>query len=165
MMIVAVTIVVVTIVVARMMVQNHTILIPDQEAPLGRLRRIQDLFQNDATKLPMGYFLETNEEDDRKAFYDRKTSSNAEKGFEVLNNIQIFFPGDRFYNQFQEFDAESTDFDAFCLGPLKEDYRLPYTGDTADECMQYGVTTYEGDDEVSVLVPKMTQKGRGMETR
>ena len=96
----------------------------------------------------MGYFLETNDEDDRKAFYNRQTSSNAEKGFEVLNNIQIFFPGDRFYNQFQEFDAESTDFDAYCLGPLKEDYRLPYTGNTADECIQYGVTTYEGDDDV-----------------
>ena len=133
---------------------------PDQEAPLGKIRRIQDAFQSDATQLPGAYFLETNEEDDRKTFYARQTSSNAEKGFEVLNNIQIFFPGDRFYNQFQEFDAESTDFDAYCLGPLKEDYRLPYTGNTADECIHYGVTTYEGDDEVSVLVPKMTQKGQ-----
>ena len=133
---------------------------PNQEAPLGKIRRSQDEFQNDATKLPAAYFLETNEEDDRRAFYARQASSNAEKGFEVLNNIQIFFPGDRFYNQFQEFDAESTDFDAYCLGPLKEDYRLPYTGNTADECMHYGVTTYEGDDEVSVLVPKMTQKGQ-----
>ena len=26
--------------------------------------------------------------------------------------------------------------------------------------MHYGVTTYEGDDDVSVLVPKMTQKGQ-----
>ena len=133
---------------------------PDQEAPLGKIRRREDAFQPDARQLPSAYFLDTEDEDDRRAFYARQTSSNAEKGFEVLNNIQIFFPGDRFYNQFQEFDAESTDFDAYCLGPLKEDYRIPFTGNTKDECIHYGVTTYDGDDDVSVLVPKMTQEGQ-----
>ena len=92
---------------------------PNEEAPLGRIRRKQDEFQQDVIQLPLAYFLETDEEDERNAFYTRQTSSNAEKGFEILNNIQIFFPGDRFYNQFQEFDDESTDFDAYCLGPLK----------------------------------------------
>lgn len=133
---------------------------PDQEAPLGKIRRREDAFQPDAKQLPSAYFLDSEDEDDRRAFYARQTSSNAEKGFEVLNNIQIFFPGDRFYNQFQEFDAESTDFDAYCLGPLKEDYRIPYTGNTADECMHYGVTTYDGDDDISILEPKMTQAGQ-----
>ena len=132
----------------------------DQEAPLGKIRRREDASQADARQLPSAYFLDSEDEDDRRAFYARQTSSNAEKGFEVLNNIQIFFPGDRFYNQFQEFDAESTDFDAYCLGPLKEDYRIPFTGNTADECIHYGVTTYDGDDDVSVLVPKMTQEGQ-----
>ena len=133
---------------------------PDQEAPLGKIRRREDAFQPDARQLPSAYFLDTEDEDDRRAFYARQTSSNAEKGFEVLNNIQIFFPGDRFYNQFQEFDAESIDFDAYCLGPLKEDYRIPFTGNTADECIHYGVTTYDGDDDVSILEPKMTQEGQ-----
>ncbi|MCH1611973.1 MAG: hypothetical protein L7S72_01630 [Flavobacteriales bacterium] len=133
---------------------------PNEEAPLGRIRRKQDEFQKDVSQLPLAYFLETDEEDERNAFYTRQTSSNAEKGFEILNNIQIFFPGDRFYNQFQEFDDESTDFDAYCLGPLKEDYRFPYTGNTQDECLHYGVTTYEGDDDVSILVPKSTRKGK-----
>ena len=133
---------------------------PNEEAPLGRIRRKQDEFQPDVSQLPLAYFLETDEEDERNAFYTRQTSSNAEKGFEILNNIQIFFPGDRFYNQFQEFDDESTDFDAYCLGPLKEDYRFPYTGNTRDECLHYGVTTYEGDDEVDILVPKSTREGK-----
>lgn len=133
---------------------------PDQEAPLGKIRRGQDEYQPDARQLPSAYFFDTEEEDDRHAFYARQTSSNAEKGFEVLNNIQIFFPGDRFYNQFQEFDDESTDFDAYCLGPLKEDYTKPYTGNTEDECIHYGVTTYEGDDDVSILVPKATKEGQ-----
>ena len=133
---------------------------PDQEAPLGKIRRAQDDFQPDARQLPSAFFYDPEDEADRADFYARQTSSNAEKGFEVLNNIQIFFPGDRFYNQFQEFDAESTDFDAYCLGPLKEDYRIPFTGNTSDECIHYGVTTYEGDDDVSVLVPRMTQEGQ-----
>tara|TARA_Y200000002_G_scaffold371926_1_gene369140 strand:- start:235 stop:2052 length:1818 start_codon:yes stop_codon:yes gene_type:complete len=133
---------------------------PDQEAPLGKIRRAQDEYQPDATQLPSAFFYDPEDEADRHAFYARQTSSNAEKGFEVLNNIQIFFPGDRFYNQFQEFDAESLDFDAYCLGPLKEDYRIPFTGNTSDECIHYGVTTYEGDDDVSILVPKMTTEGQ-----
>lgn len=134
---------------------------PDQEAPLGKIRRSGiDDFQPDARQLPSAFFYDPEDEADRADFYARQTSSNAEKGFEVLNNIQIFFPGDRFYNQFQEFDAESTDFDAYCLGPLKEDYRIPFTGNTSDECIHYGVTTYEGDDDVSVLVPRMTQEGQ-----
>lgn len=133
---------------------------PDQEAPLGKIRRGQDAYQPDAAQLPSAFFYDPDDEDDRQAFYARQTSSNAEKGFEVLNNIQIFFPGDRFYNQFQEFDAESSDFDAYCLGPLKEDYRIPFTGNTSDECIHYGVTTYEGDDDVSILVPKMTTEGQ-----
>lgn len=131
---------------------------PHQEAPLGRVRRLEDKFQQTPANLPMAYFFDPSYEDDRRNFYARQTSSNAEKGFEVLNNIQIFFPGDRFYNQFQEFDGESIDFDAYCLGPLKEDYRFPYTGNTVDECMHYGVTTYEGDDDVSILVPKQSTK-------
>ncbi len=133
---------------------------PDQEAPLGKIRRGQDAYQPDAAQLPSAFFYDPDDEDDRQAFYARQTSSNAEKGFEVLNNIQIFFPGDRFYNQFQEFDAESSDFDAYCLGPLKEDYRIPFTGNTSDECIHYGVTTYEGDDDISILVPKMTTEGQ-----
>ncbi len=133
---------------------------PDQEAPLGKIRRSEDVFQPDARQLPSAFFYEPEDEADRADFYARQTSSNAEKGFEVLNNIQIFFPGDRFYNQFQEFDAESTDFDAYCLGPLKEDYRIPFTGNTSDECIHYGVTTYEGDDDVSILLPKMTTEGQ-----
>ena len=134
---------------------------PDQEAPLGKIRRSGiDDFQPDARQLPSAFFYDPGDEADRADFYARQTRSNAEKGFEVLNNIQIFFPGDRFYNQFQEFDAESTDFDAYCLGPLKEDYRIPFTGNTSDECIHYGVTTYEGDDDVSVLVPRMTQEGQ-----
>ena len=133
---------------------------PDQEAPLGKIRRGQDAYQPDATQLPSAFFYDPEDEADRADFYARQTSSNAEKGFEVLNNIQIFFPGDRFYNQFQEFDAESSDFDAYCLGPLKEDYRFPFTGNTSDECIHYGVTTYEGDDDVSILLPKMTAEGQ-----
>ena len=64
---------------------------PDQEAPLGKIRRNEDVFQPDARQLPSAYFLDSEDEDDRHAFYARQTSSNAEKGFEVLNNIQIFF--------------------------------------------------------------------------
>tara|TARA_B100000963_G_scaffold351457_1_gene363058 strand:+ start:60 stop:1898 length:1839 start_codon:yes stop_codon:yes gene_type:complete len=127
---------------------------PDQEAPRGKIRESNKKSEPDVQKLDSFYFYDPEDEADRADFYARQTSSNAEKGFEVLNNIQIFFPGDRFYNQFQEFDAESIDFDAYCLGPLKEDYRIPYTGNTEDECIHYGVTTYEGDDEVTVLVPK-----------
>ena len=68
----------------------------------------------------------------RKKFFERKKSKKTENGFELLNNIQIFLPGDEFYNQFQEFDTVSQDFDAFYLGPQKPDYRLPVSGEKKD---------------------------------
>ena len=80
----------------------------------------------------------------RKKFFERKKSKKTENGFELLNNIQIFLPGDKFYNQFQEFDTVSQDFDAFYLGPQKPDYRLPLSGEKKDEVLFFPLITLDG---------------------
>ena len=80
--------------------------------------------------------------------------NQQQRGFEILNHIQIFLPGQTFYNQSLTFDAESTDFDAYCLGPLKEYYHLPYTNNASDETMPYSVVNYDGpyiSDELANL--------------
>ena len=54
---------------------------PDEEAPLGKIRRSEDVFQPDARQLPSAYFLDSTDEDDRYDFYARQSSSNAENRF------------------------------------------------------------------------------------
>ena len=53
--------------------------------------------------------------DDYIKFMTRTTSSDYETGYEILNHIQVFYPGDNFYNQSQQFDNEGLDFDGYIL--------------------------------------------------
>jgi len=48
-------------------------------------------------------------------FMTRTTSLKYEYGYEILNHIQVFYPGDNFYNQSQKFDEEELDFDGYIL--------------------------------------------------
>jgi hypothetical protein len=89
-----------------------------------------------------------------KKFLKRAKSNNSEQGFELLNNIQIFLPGDEFYNQFQEFDDESQDFNAYYLGQPKDDYRFPLSGNPEDETLVYPYFQYDGGNDVETLVSK-----------
>ena len=90
-----------------------------------------------------------------KKMMARAKSNNSEQGFELLNNIQIFLPGDEFYNQFQEFDDESQDFNAYYLGQPKDDYRFPLlSSNPEDETLVYPYFQYDGGDDVEALVSK-----------
>ena len=53
--------------------------------------------------------------DDYITFMTRTTSVDYEYGYEILNHIQVFYPGDNFYNQSQKFDEEELDFDGYIL--------------------------------------------------
>ena len=67
--------------------------------------KMRSNYESDGSETSGLYFFRNQDKYGTVNFMLIGFSSNAEKGFEVLNNIQIFFPGDRFYNQFQEFDA------------------------------------------------------------
>lgn len=118
----------------------------------GKIRTKDNVYKN-IEELEKVLFYQPEEIKEKKEFYERTTSNTSEPGFELLNNIQIFLPGDEFYNQWQGFDEDSTDFDAYSLGPLKDDYRIPYTGNIEDETLIYGSTVYDGN-EVSTLIPR-----------
>ena len=55
------------------------------------------------------------------AFENRDQINAQTKGeirdsvYEILNHIQVFYPGDNFYNQSQQFDNEGLDFDGYIL--------------------------------------------------
>lgn len=94
--------------------------------------------------------------EEHKKMMARTKSNDSEKGFELLNNIQIFLPGDEFYNQYQEFDAESKDFNAYYLGPLRDDYRYPPSGNPQDEALVYPYFQIDGaQDGTEILVSKV----------
>ena len=100
----------------------------------------------------------------RKNFFKRKQSNPTENGFELLNNMQIFLPGDNFYNQFQQFDDKSHDFDAYYIGEQKKDYRLPLSGDKKDEVLFFPAITLDGTWDptypVDSLVRRITEEGK-----
>ena len=100
-------------------------------------------------------------------------SSQTQPGFEILNNIQVFFPGEYFYNQDQELDAEaaSADFDSYYTGPSRLDYRWPDSSSTLDginklmdEPLPFGLATLEGstapDYRVNILKNKRSGPGK-----
>jgi len=95
--------------------------------------------------------------EDFENFVKRGTSNTTDHGFELLNHIQAFLPGDRYYSQNQAFDEESIDFDGYHIPPPRQDYRVPdgdKTATTKDELEQqfmnetlpYPLVQYEGDD-------------------
>ena len=126
---------------------NYIVQGADAEAVPFKIRRANQLFL-DASQLTETGLARLEEEERRRRVLFHQHSINQpnqqQRGFEILNHIQIFLPGQTFYNQSLTFDAESTDFDAYCLGPLKEYYHLPYTNDADDETMPYSVVNYDG---------------------
>ena len=98
----------------------------------------------------------TDYEQDFEDFMNRGTTSTADYGFELLNHIQVFLPGNRYYSQNQAFDDDSMDFDGYLIPPPRQDYRVPdgdKTATTLDELVQqfsnetipYPLVQYEGD--------------------
>ena len=94
--------------------------------------------------------------EDFENFMNRGTTNTTDHGFELLNHIQVFGPGDRYYSQNQAFDDDSMDFDGYLIPPPRQDYRVPdgdRTATTKDELMQqfmnetlpYPLVQYEGD--------------------
>ena len=112
-----------------------------------------------------------------KAYLRTERSDPEQPGFEVLNNIQVFFPGEKFYNQGQEFDEEaaSADFDSYYTGPARHDYRWPDSSSNAkgksvnklrDEPLPFGQATLEGstDPDYRVDILKNKKSGNGKKT-
>ena len=94
---------------------------------------------------------------DWENFITRGNTSTADYGFELLNHIQVFGPGDRYYSQNQAFDDDSMDFDGYLIPAPRQDYRVPDGDRTAttlgelveqfkDETIPYPLVQYEGDD-------------------
>lgn len=135
-----------------------------KEIEFGKIRKDNEIYIEDPIDLESVIFYNNYLDvlEDKNKFYKRILSNNSEFGFEILNNIQIFLPGDKFYNQWQGFDEKLKDFDAYSLGPLKYDYRYPYTGDKSDDCIIYGINTYEGG-EVDILKKRENEDGRNWE--
>tara|TARA_B100001063_G_C16774608_1_gene564184 strand:+ start:3678 stop:5459 length:1782 start_codon:yes stop_codon:yes gene_type:complete len=136
---------------------NYIVQGPDAEVVPFKIRRANQLFL-DASELTETGLASVEEEERRRRILFHQHSLNppntAQRGFEILNHIQIFLPGQTFYNQLLTFDQESEDFDAYCLGPLKEYYHLPHTGNQRDETIPYAVINYEGpydEDGISQL--------------
>ena len=129
----------------------------------GKVRTNPTIFTRDKDCQDAIFHLSDYDVVERKTFFKRKQSNTTENGYELLNNIQIFLPGDHFYNQFQEFDDKSQDFDAYYIGEQKQDYRLPLTGDKKDEVLFFPKITLDGtwdtDHEVQELVRKKTKEG------
>jgi len=136
---------------------NYIVQGADAEAVPFKIRKRDQLFLDASELTETG--LAHLEEDERRRrilfdLHSKNQPNPQQRGFEILNHIQIFLPGQRYYNQSLTFDAESTDFDAYCLGPLKEYYHLPYTNNAADETIPYSVVNYDGpydEDGISQL--------------
>jgi hypothetical protein len=99
----------------------------------------------------------TDYEQDFEDFMNRGTTSTADYGFELLNHIQVFLPGNHYYSQNQAFDDDSMDFDGYLIPPPRQDYRVPDGDRTAtnlgelveqfsNETIPYPLVQYEGDD-------------------
>tara|TARA_R110001592_G_scaffold33135_1_gene115258 strand:- start:836 stop:2716 length:1881 start_codon:yes stop_codon:yes gene_type:complete len=95
--------------------------------------------------------------EDFENFMKRKTTNTTDHGFELLNHIQAFLPGDSYYSQNQSFDEEDIDFDGYHIPPPRQDYRVPDGDRTAtstdelkqqfmNETLPYPLVQYEGND-------------------
>ena len=134
-----------------------------------------DHSQRDPTSLPIEEWSLPDDEDMPlfSKYLRTQISLQTEPGFEILNNIQVFFPGEYFYNQDQELDAEaaSADFDSYYTGPSRLDYRWPDSSSTLgginklrDEPLPFGLATLEGstapDYRAHILKNKRSGDGK-----
>ena len=127
--------------------------------PARRRNNGYDNRQNEPTVLPINEWALDRGDPDEVALLVKYLTTDRpytqQPGFEILNNIQIFFPGELFYNQGQEFDdeADSADFDSYYTGAARQDYRWPdssagATGNVLnklkDDPIPFGLGTLEG---------------------
>ena len=141
----------------------------DDEIPILTAKLRRDAYKTDDEDLPANYnnekncvkkdfFINDEEEDEWERFLGRRYSSTEEAGFEYLNHLQAFLPGDEYYSQNQSFDEDSLDFDGYLISPPRQDYRVP-DGDVCavtasfeklqelfeEETVPYPTVQYEGD--------------------